>query len=167
MTLGLALTAPAATAQPSMPSTFKTQTITTASGADIFVRSGGSGPAALLIHGYGDTGDMWGPLAAELARTHTVIVPDLRGMGRSSIPAAGYDKKTQAADMRAVMTALGHDRSAVVAHDIGNMVAYAYAAQYADKVDRLVMMDAPIPGIDPWDEIIRSPAPLALLLWRS
>jgi pimeloyl-ACP methyl ester carboxylesterase/quercetin dioxygenase-like cupin family protein len=157
-TFALMFAAGVVTAQPSMPSTFKTQTITTASGADIFVRSGGSGPAALLIHGYGDTGDMWGPLAAELARTHTVIVPDLRGMGRSSIPAAGYDKKTQAADMRAVITALGQDRSAVVGHDIGNMVAYAYAAQYADKVDRLVMMDAPIPGIDPWDEIIRSPA---------
>ena len=90
-----------------------------------------------------------------------MIVPDLRGMGRSSKPAGGYDKKTQAADMRAVITALGHDRSAVVAHDIGNMVAYAYAAQFPDKVDRLVMMDAPIPGIDPWDEILRNP-----LLWH-
>ena len=158
VTVALTVSTRLATAQPSMPPAFKTQTVTTASGADIFVRSGGSGPAALLIHGYGDTGDMWGPLAAELARTHTVIVPDLRGMGRSSIPAAGYDKKTQAADLRAVVTALGHDRAAVVAHDIGNMVAYAYAAQYADKVDRLVVMDAPIPGIDPWDEIIRSPA---------
>ena len=125
-------------AQPSLPSTFKTQTITTASGADIFVRSGGSGPAAVLIHGYADTGDMWGPLATELARTHFVIVPDLRGMGRSSKPATGYDKQTQAGDIRAVITALGHDRAVVVAHDIGNMVAYAYAARYRDKVDRLV-----------------------------
>jgi len=158
VTLGVALTASAAAAQPSMPSTFKTQTITTAAGADIFVRSGGSGPAVVLIHGYADTGDMWGPLAAELAKTHTVIVPDLRGMGRSSHPAAGYDKHTQAADIRAVITTLGHDRTAVVAHDIGNMVAYAYAARYRDKVDRLVVMDAPIPGIDPWDEVIRNPA---------
>ena len=161
VTVALTVSTRLATAQPSMPAAFKTQTVTTASGADIFVRSGGSGPAALLLHGYGDTGDMWGPLASELARTHTVIVPDLRGMGRSSKPSAGYDKKTQAADMRAVVTALGHDRSAVVAHDIGNMVAYAYAAQFPDKVDRLVMMDAPIPGIDPWDEVLKNP-----LLWH-
>ena len=156
--IGVALTTDTAVGQPAMPSNFKTQMITTPAGADIFVRSAGSGPAAVLIHGYADTGDMWGPLATELIRTHTVIVPDLRGMGRSSRPAAGYDKHTQAGDIRAVITALGHDRAAVVAHDIGNMVAYAYAARYRDKVDRLVMMDAPLPGIDPWDEIIRSPA---------
>jgi pimeloyl-ACP methyl ester carboxylesterase len=159
LVLGAAvLNAAGAAAQPSLPSTFKTQTIATASGADIFVRTGGSGPVAVLIHGYGDTGDMWGPLAAELARTHTVIVPDLRGMGRSSRPAAGYDKRTQAADIRSVITGLGHDRASVVAHDIGNMVAYAYAARYRDKVDRLVVMDAPIPGIEPWDDVIRNPA---------
>jgi pimeloyl-ACP methyl ester carboxylesterase/quercetin dioxygenase-like cupin family protein len=161
VTFGLMLAAGGVTAQPSIPSTFKTQTVTTPSGAEIFVRSGGSGPAAVLIHGYADTGDMWGPLAVELARTHTVIVPDLRGMGRSSKPAAGYDKHTQAGDIRAVITALGLDRAAVVAHDIGNMVAYAYAARYRDKVDRLVVMDAPIPGIDPWDELLRNP-----LLWH-
>lgn len=145
-------------AQPSLPSTFRHQTITSPEGADIYVRSGGSGPVVLLIHGYGDTGDMWGPLASVLARTHTVIVPDLRGMGRSSHPAGGYDKRTQAADLRAVVQKLGHDRTAVVGHDIGNMVAYAYAARYSDRVDRLVVMDAPIPGIDPWYEIIRQPA---------
>jgi pimeloyl-ACP methyl ester carboxylesterase len=93
----------------------------------------------VLIHGYGDTGDMWGPLAAELTKTHTVIVPDLRGMGRSSRPDSGYDKKTEAADIRAVVTALGFDRAAVVGHDIGTMVAYAYAAQYPATVDRLVV----------------------------
>jgi len=158
VTLSVALSAGAAAAQPSMPPTFTTRTIATAAGADIFVRSGGSGPVVVLIHGYADTGDMWGPLAAVLAKTHTVIVPDLRGMGRSSHPATGYDKHTQAADIRAVLTTLGHDRAAVVAHDIGNMVAYAYAARYRDKVDRLVLMDAPIPGIDPWDELVRNPA---------
>ena len=129
-------------AQPSLPSTIRHQTITSPEGADIYVRSGGSGPVVLLIHGYGDTGDMWGPLASVLARTHTVIVPDLRGMGRSSHPAGGYDKRTQAADLRAVVQKLGHDRTAVVGHDIGNMVAYAYAARYSDRVDRLVVMDA-------------------------
>jgi pimeloyl-ACP methyl ester carboxylesterase/quercetin dioxygenase-like cupin family protein len=90
-------------------------------------------------------------------KDHTVVVPDLRGIGRSSKPAGGYDKKTQAKDIRAVVTALGFDRTFVVAHDIGNMVAYAYAAVYPDKVERLAVMDAPIPGIEPWSEILQNP----------
>jgi len=90
-------------------------------------------------------------------KDHTLVVPDLRGIGRSSKPADGYDKKTQAKDIRAVVTALGYDKTSVVAHDIGNMVAYAYAATYPDKVERLVVMDAPIPGIDPWNEILLNP----------
>lgn len=146
-----------AVAQPALPPDFKQQTITTPDGAQIYVRSGGSGPAVLLIHGFGDAGEMWGPVARELRKTHTLVIPDLRGMGRSSHPAGGYDKRTQAADLRAVMLALGIDRSAVVGHDIGNMVAYAYAARYPDKVERLIVMDAPIPGIDPWDEVKCSP----------
>jgi pimeloyl-ACP methyl ester carboxylesterase len=97
-------------------------------------------------------------MAAELARDHRVVVPDLRGMGLSSHPADGYDKKTQAADIRSVLTQLDIDRAAVVGHDIGATVAYAYAARYPDKTDRLVVMDAPVPGIPPWDEIVRSPA---------
>lgn len=144
-------------AQPSLPASLKSQTVTTSEGAQIFVRSGGSGPVVLLLHGFGDTGEMWGPVVREVINTHTVVVPDLRGMGHSSHPAAGYEKRTQAADMRAVMTALGYDHSAVVAHDIGNMVAYAYAARYPDKVDRLVVIDAPLPGIDPWDAVKCSP----------
>lgn len=144
-------------AEPVLPAGFQTSTITTPDGVDIFVRSGGKGPAVVLIHGFGDTGDMWGPLAKELAKTHTVIVPDLRGMGKSSQPAAGYDKMTQAADIRTVLIKLGQDHSAVVGHDIGTMVAYAYAARYPDKVDKLVVMDAPVPGVAPWDKIILSP----------
>jgi pimeloyl-ACP methyl ester carboxylesterase len=144
-----------AIAQPDLPSTFKSQMVHSPAGADIFVRSAGAGPVVVLIHGYAETSDSWAPLAAELVKTNTVVVPDLRGIGRSSRPAAGYDKKTQAADIRAVVTTLGFDKTAVVAHDIGNMVAYAYAALYPDKVDRLVVMDAPIPGIAPWDDIIK------------
>ena len=143
-------------AEPSLPAGFKTQTIAVAPGVDIFVRSGGSGPAVVLLHGFGDTGDMWGPLASELARDHTVVIPDLRGMGKSSHPPDGYDKKTEATDVRAVMTKLGQDRSAVVGHDIGNMVSYAYVSLYPYKVDKLVLMDAPLPGIDPWDELVRT-----------
>lgn len=142
---------------PSLPSTFKAQTIAT-QGGEIFVRSGGSGPVVVLLHGYAETSDSWAPLAANLAADYTVVVPDLRGIGRSSRPAGGYDKKTQAADIRAVVTALGYDRTSVVSHDIGIMVAYAYAALFPAKVERLVVMDAPIPGIAPWDEIVRNPA---------
>ena len=152
-----ALDAAHASAQFVFPANFHTQEIQT-DGATIHVRVGGQGPAVVLLHGFGDTGDMWAPMAAELARDHRVVVPDLRGMGLSSHPAGGYDKKTQAADIRSVLTQLGIDRAAVVGHDIGATVAYAYAARYPDKTDRLVVMDAPVPGIPPWDEIVRSPA---------
>jgi pimeloyl-ACP methyl ester carboxylesterase len=155
---GIIVSAYTAVAQPSLPSTFKARTVASPEGADIFVRSGGSGPVVVLLHGYAETSDSWAPLAAELAKSYTVVVPDLRGIGRSSRPAGGYDKKTQAADIRAVVTALGYDRASVVSHDIGIMVAYAYAARYPDKVERLVVMDAPIPGIAPWDDIVRNPA---------
>jgi len=156
--LATALSFPAAAREPSMPPSFKTLAVQTSDGATIWVRSGGSGPAVVLIHGFGDTGDMWGPLAARLARNHTVIVPDLRGMGRSSRAEGGYDKKSQAGDIRAVVEKLAQDRSAVVGHDIGTMVAYAYAARYPAKVSKLVVMDAPVPGIAPWDQIVLTPA---------
>ena len=138
---------------PSLPSSFRATTIHSPEGADIFVRSGGRGPVVVLLHGYAENSDSWAPLAADLMKDHSVVVPDLRGIGRSSKPESGYDKKTQAKDIRAVVTGLGYDRTFVVAHDIGNMVAYAYAAMYPDKVKRLVVMDAPIPGIEPWNEI--------------
>ena len=144
-------------AQPSLPSTFQARTIHSPEGADIFVRWGGNGPVVLLIHGYAENSDSWAPLAADLMKDHTVVVPDLRGIGKSSKPVSGYDKKTQAKDMRAVLIALGFDKTFVVAHDIGNMVAYAYAATYPASVVRLVVMDAPIPGIEPWSEILQSP----------
>ena len=130
-------------------------------GVTIHVRSGGSGPAVVLLHGYGETGDMWVPLAVRLAKDHTVIVPDLRGLGLSSRPASGFDKKTQAGDVAGVMDALHVDRADVVAHDIGNMVAFQVAARYPQRVRRLVVIDAPEPGVGPWDEILKSP-----LLWH-
>src|SRR6267143_1936798 len=141
----------------SPPAKCQTQEIQT-DGATIHVRVGGQGPAVVLLHGFGDTGDMWALMAAELAHDHRVVVPDLRGMGLSSHPAGGYEKKTQAADIRSVLTQLGIDHAAVVGLDIGATVAYAYAARYPDKTDRLVVMDAPVPGIPPWDEIVRSPS---------
>jgi pimeloyl-ACP methyl ester carboxylesterase/uncharacterized RmlC-like cupin family protein len=144
-------------AQPSLPTSFQARTIHSPEAADIFVRWGGKGPVVVLIHGYAENSDSWAPLAADLMKDHTVVVPDLRGIGKSSKPEGGYDKKTQARDIRAVVTALGYDKTFVVAHDIGNMVAYAYAATYPDKVERLVVMDAPIPGIEPWNEILLNP----------
>ncbi len=142
------------------PTSFKTETIST-NGARIFVRVGGHGPAVVLLHGYGETGDMWSPLAAPLARDHTVIVPDLRGMGLSDHPPGGYDKKNEATDIAGVLDILKIGKVDVVAHDIGNMVGYAFAAEYPARVTKLVLMDAPLPGIGPWEEILKSP-----LLWH-
>jgi pimeloyl-ACP methyl ester carboxylesterase len=152
-----AFSLPAAAGITPFPASFRIQEVQT-DGATIHVRVGGKGPAVVLLHGFGETGDMWAPLAANLARDHTVVVPDLRGMGLSSHPESGYDKKTQAADIRAVLARLGIDHAVVVAHDIGTMVAFAYAVRYPDKTDRLVIMDSPIPGIPPWDQIVRQPA---------
>ena len=153
----LAVALPLAAQVHPFPASFRMQDIRT-DGATIHVRVGGKGPAVVLLHGFGDTGDMWAPLAADLARDHTVVVPDLRGMGLSSKPPGGYDKRTQAADVRSVLSKLGLDSAAVVGHDIGTMVAYAYAARYRDKTEKLVVMDAPVPGIPPWDSIVRLPA---------
>jgi pimeloyl-ACP methyl ester carboxylesterase len=127
-------------------------------GTTIHVRVGGAGSAVVLVHGYGETGDMWAPLAADLARDHTVVAPDLRGLGLSARPEGGYDKKTQAGDVAGVLDALTIDRADLVTHDIGNMVGYAFAAQYPDRVARFILMDAPLPGVGPWDDIIRSRA---------
>ncbi|HEX3340533.1 MAG TPA: alpha/beta hydrolase [Pseudolabrys sp.] len=146
------------------PAEFKAQTIP-ANGAKIYVRVGGKGPAVLLLHGYGETGDMWAPLAAQLVRDHTVIVPDLRGMGLSSRPLTGYDKKTQAEDITGVLDALKIDKADLVTHDIGNMVGYAFAALHPDRVTKFVLIDAPLPGIGPWDDIVRSHALWHFSFW--
>jgi pimeloyl-ACP methyl ester carboxylesterase len=142
------------------PPEFHTREIAT-NGTSIYVRSGGTGPAVVLLHGYGETGDMWAPLAADLARDHTVVVPDLRGMGLSSKPGGGFDKKTQAGDVAGVLDELKIDRASLVTHDIGNMVGYAFAAQYPDQVTRFILIDAPLPGVGPWEEILKNP-----LLWH-
>jgi pimeloyl-ACP methyl ester carboxylesterase len=142
------------------PTTFSVRDIVV-NGTTIHVRSGGSGPVVVLLHGYGETGDMWVPLAADLARDHTVIVPDLRGLGLSAKPAGGFDKKTQAGDVSGVMDSLGAKQADVVAHDIGNMVAFQFAAQFPQRVRRLILIDAPVPGVGPWDEILKNP-----LLWH-
>jgi pimeloyl-ACP methyl ester carboxylesterase len=151
--------APAFALEP-FPSTFHTQEIK-ANGTTLHVRVGGQGPAVVMLHGFGDTGDMWSPAAAALAQNHTVVVPDLRGMGLSAHPDQGYTKKNQAADIAGVMDALKIQSADLVTHDIGNMVGYALAAQYPTRITKWVVIDAPLPGIGNWEEIKQSP-----LLWH-
>jgi pimeloyl-ACP methyl ester carboxylesterase len=147
--------APAAAKVEPFPASFATREIPV-DGATIHTRIGGHGPVVLLLHGFGDSGDMWAPLAARLAADHTVVVPDLRGMGLSSHPETGYDKKSEAEDIAAVLHALELDGSlALVTHDIGNMVGYAFAAQNRDRVTRWVVMDAPLPGLGNWDSVVK------------
>jgi pimeloyl-ACP methyl ester carboxylesterase len=152
----LAVSAPAQAQEPPYPAGFRVEDIKVR-GVTIHARIGGNGPAIVLIHGFGESGDMWAPLATRLVRNHTVIVPDLRGMGRSSKPLAGFSKMNQAADIAELMDTLHVARSDVVAHDIGNMVAFAFAEKYPERVAKLVVIDAPIPGVGPWDEIAKSP----------
>jgi pimeloyl-ACP methyl ester carboxylesterase len=114
---------------------------------------GGQGSPVVLLHGYAETGHMWLPLMPLLAKNHTVIVPDLRGAGNSSKPDSGYDKKNMAVDIHELTSSLGFARVSIVGHDIGLMVAYAYAAQFPQATERVVLMDAFLPGIGNWKDV--------------
>jgi pimeloyl-ACP methyl ester carboxylesterase len=122
-------------------------------GVNLHYRIGGTGSPVVLMHGYAETGHMWSPVMPDLAKIHTVIVPDLRGAGSSDKPATGYDKKTMAQDIHGLVKSLGFDKATIVGHDIGLMVAYAYAAQYPDETDHVVLMDAFLPGIGNWKDM--------------
>jgi pimeloyl-ACP methyl ester carboxylesterase len=113
----------------------------------------GNGDPVVLLHGYAETSHMWLPLIAKLADKHAVIAPDLRGFGDSAAPPDGYTKAAMAQDIHALMKSLNHDRIRLVGHDIGLMVAYAYAAQYPKEVDRLVLMEAFLPGVGDWNNV--------------
>jgi pimeloyl-ACP methyl ester carboxylesterase len=115
--------------------------------------SAGEGEPVILLHGYAQNSHMWRPLIAELAKTRTVIAPDLRGFGQSAKPAGGYDKKSMAQDVHALAVSLGLTRAAICGHDIGLMVAYAYAAQYPAEVERIALMDAFLPGVGEWNNV--------------
>ncbi|HTQ83874.1 MAG TPA: alpha/beta hydrolase [Pseudolabrys sp.] len=156
----VSLSLPAAARVEKFPRGFHIQRIKS-DGTTLYVRVGGKGPAVVMLHGFADTGDMWAPLAKALYKTHTVIVPDLRGMGYSTQAKGGYDKKTEAVDIATVMDKLKVQKADLVTHDIGNMVGYALAAQYPERITKWVVIDAPLPGIGPWDEILKSP-----LLWH-
>ncbi len=122
-------------------------------GVGIHYYVGGKGSAVVLLHGYAQTSHMWRPIMGQLAKKHMVIVPDLRGAGGSEKPATGYDKKNMAQDIHALVKSLGQDHAAVVGHDIGLMVAYAYAAQYPQETDKVILMDAFLPGIGNWKDV--------------
>lgn len=142
------------------PKNFETKLIKVKD-AELYVRVGGHGPAVVLLHGYGETGDMWASLAARLAAKHTVIVPDLRGMGLSSHPDGGFDKANQGRDIAMVLDALRVEQFDLVTHDIGNMVGFALATQNPNRVTSFTLMDAPVPGVGPWEEVLKNP-----LLWH-
>jgi pimeloyl-ACP methyl ester carboxylesterase len=117
----------------------------------------GKGPAVILLHGYAETSRMWKPIMPLLAERFTVIAPDLPGIGDSDVPAQGLDMKTAAISIHELAKALGVKSAEVVGHDIGLMVAYAYAAQFPAEVTKLVLMDAFLPGVAGWEAIYNSP----------
>lgn len=122
-------------------------------GIKLHYLTAGKGDPVILLHGYAQNSHMWRPLIPELARTHTVIAPDLRGFGQSDKPASGYEKKSMAQDIHALASSLGAKKVILVGHDIGLMVAYAYAAQYPTEVERIVLMDAFLPGVGDWKTV--------------
>jgi pimeloyl-ACP methyl ester carboxylesterase len=118
----------------------------------------GHGPAVILLHGYTQTSRMWRPIIPLLTERFTVIAPDLPGIGGSEIPASGLDMKTAAIRVHALAKSLGIEKARVVGHDIGLMVAYAYAAQFPTEVEKLAVMDAFLPGVAGWEAIYDNPA---------
>lgn len=127
-----------------------------------YLKAGEGKKALILLHGFGETSRMWTPLFGEFSKHYTIIAPDIRGLGDSSRPPSGYDKKTAALDVRELVKSLGFERIDLVGHDIGLMVAYAYAAQYPGEVEKLALLEAPIPGVGAvWEQIYTNP-----LLWH-
>jgi len=152
----LAFALPATAEVKAFPASFHAQQMPVSGGTQ-YVRIGGHGPTVLLLHGFGDTGDMWEPLAEILVKDHTVVIPDLRGMGLSSHPKAGYEKVAQARDIAAILDQLKVQKVDLITHDIGNMVGYALAAQYPDHVSKWAIMDAPLPGLGTWYAQLTNP----------
>jgi pimeloyl-ACP methyl ester carboxylesterase len=126
-------------------------------GIQLHYLTAGSGPAVVLLHGYAETSRMWRPIIPLLAEKFQVIAPDLPGIGDSGIPKDGLDMKTAAIRMHALVKKLGVQKARVVGHDIGLMVAYAYAAQFPAEVEKLVLMDAFLPGVEGWEAIYNNP----------
>jgi pimeloyl-ACP methyl ester carboxylesterase len=149
---GLLALSPLRTASVAAPAGF-TERFAEVNGVRLHYLIGGSGSPVVLLHGFAQTGLMWRPLMPLLAKRHTVIVPDLRGAGRSANPQSGYDKVNMAVDIHELIVSLGLERISIVGHDIGLMVAYAYAAQFPQATERVVLMDAFLPGIGNWKDV--------------
>jgi pimeloyl-ACP methyl ester carboxylesterase len=126
-------------------------------GVKLHYLTAGHGPAVILLHGYTQTSRMWTPIIPLLAAKFTVIAPDLPGIGDSEIPNDGLDMKTAAIRVHALAKSLGVEKARVVGHDIGLMVAYAYAAQFPSETEKLVVMDAFLPGVAGWEEVYNNP----------
>ena len=126
-------------------------------GIKIHYLTAGHGPAVILLHGYTQTSRMWRPLIPKLRDKFTVVAPDLPGIGDSDIPKDGLDMKTAAIRIHALAKSLGISKARVVGHDIGLMVAYAYAAQFPSEVEKLVVMDTFLPGVPGWELAYDSP----------
>jgi pimeloyl-ACP methyl ester carboxylesterase len=129
----------------------------TVEGVTLHYLTAGHGPAVLLLHGYTQTSRMWRPLIPQLAGKFTVIAPDLPGIGDSDIPKDGLDMKTAAIRVHALVKSLGITKAEVVGHDIGLMVAYAYAAQFPTETTKLAVMDAFLPGVAGWEDVYNNP----------
>src|SRR5712664_199061 len=128
-----------------------------AEGVKLHYLSAGQGPAVILLHGYTQTSRMWKPVIPLLAKKFTVIAPDLPGIGDSDIPVNGLDMKTAAIRIHALAKSLGVQKARVVGHDIGLMVAYAYAAQFPAETEKLAVMDAFLPGVAGWESVYNNP----------
>jgi pimeloyl-ACP methyl ester carboxylesterase len=126
-------------------------------GVKLHYMTAGHGTPLILLHGYAETSVMWKPIIPALAERFTVIAPDLPGIGDSAIPADGLDMKTAAIRIHALVKSLRIEKAEVVGHDIGLMVAYAYAAQFPAEVQKLVVMDAFLPGVGDWETIYNNP----------
>src|SRR5271154_7353891 len=127
-------------------------------GANLHYMTAGQGPALILLHGYAETSLMWKPIIPALAKRFTVIAPDLPGIGDSDIPSSGLDMKSAAIRIHDLAKSLGVQKAEVVGHDIGLMVAYAYAAQFPSEVTKLVLMDAFLPGVEGWEAVYNNPS---------
>ncbi|MGH9499342.1 MAG: alpha/beta fold hydrolase [Terriglobales bacterium] len=126
-------------------------------GVRLHYLTAGHGPAVILLHGYTQTSRMWKPIIPQLAKRFTVIAPDLPGIGDSEIPKDGLDMKTAAIRIHALAKSLGVEKAEVVGHDIGLMVAYAYAAQFPAETEKLAVLDAFLPGVPGWEAVYNDP----------
>ena len=157
LVLVLALGASPGEVRPAPPKAAIASRDADAAGVKLHYLTSGSGPAVILLHGYAETSRMWRPLIPRLAEKFTVIAPDLPGIGDSAIPPDGLDMKTAATRIHNLVRSLGIERARVVGHDIGLMVAYAYAAQFPSDVEKLALMDAFLPGVAGWEAIYDNP----------